>query len=125
MKMNKDVTVPINREARAAIEKQLARERPNSWLFASPMKQETHLNTGIARQWWYKAEELAELKHVPGGAWHMARRGFVMERKDANPKVVAALGGWDNERVMQSIYTQTTFEDMVSIITKEDNNGEA
>ncbi|MCL7971030.1 MAG: site-specific integrase [marine benthic group bacterium] len=122
MKMKRDVTIPINREARAAIEKQIARERPNKRLFPSPMKPKQAVDVATARRWWYKAEELASLKHVPGGAWHMARRGWVMERKEVRAKDAAALGGWKTQRVMEDIYDQATFTDMVKIIQQRENS---
>lgn len=123
MKMNRDVHIPISEAARAAIDKQLVRERPNDWLFASPMKQEVHLNTGIARQWIHRAEELAKLDHLPGGGWHMFRRGFLTQRKGMSEADLAALAGFKNPNIMRSIYQQPTFDDMVRIIqSAEDKN---
>ena len=108
--------VPINAEAQRAIEKQLTRDLLGTWMFPSPMKQDAPLNPGIARQWLQRAEELAELEHVPGGGWHMFRRGFVNLRKGMSETDLAALGGWKNANVMRQVYQKPDFATMSQVV---------
>ncbi len=114
-KMKQESIVPLNEEARAAIDKQFALIRPNDLLFASPMKESKPVSASIARAWLRRAEELAELDHIPGGGWHMLRRGFVTIRKGCSEIDLAALGGWKTPAVMRTIYQQADFDTMVDV----------
>lgn len=116
-KMKRSGLVPLNAEAQRAIESQLARElAPSEWLFPAPMKPETPVSRATARGWLTRAEDLAELDHVPNGGYHMARRGFVTVRKGLPAADLAALGGWKNQNVMCRIYQQADFETMIQVV---------
>ena len=109
--------VPLNAEAQRAIETQLARElAPSEWLFGAPMKPEMPVSRGTAREWFIRAEELAGLKHIPNGGYHMARRGFVTVRKGMSETDLAALGGWKDPNVMRRIYQQPDFATMSRVV---------
>ena len=116
-KMKRSGLVPLNAEAQQAIETQLARElAPSEWLFPAPMKPETPVSRATAREWLKRAEDLAELDHIPNGGYHMARRGFVTVRKGLPAADLAALGGWKNQNVMCRIYQQADFETMIEVV---------
>jgi len=115
-KTHRSGLTPLNAEAQRAIEEQLARELPGEWMFPAPMKPEDPLSKATARQWFLRAEKIAELDHVPGGGWHMARRGFVTLRKGMSEADPAALGGWANPKVMKRIYQTPDFETMTQVV---------
>jgi hypothetical protein len=87
---------PINSEVRAAInrirtERQLKR---SPFLFPSPGRLSKPVSKELARAWLRRAEELAEVAHLDGGAWHPFRRGRATLRKSYPDVDVARTGGW-------------------------------
>jgi integrase len=115
-KTHRSGLTPLNAEAQRAIEEQLARALPGEWLFPAPMKPEDPLSKATARQWFLRAEEIAKLDHIPGGGWHMARRGFVTLRKGQSEADLAALGGWANPKVMRRVYQASDFTTMSEVV---------
>jgi hypothetical protein len=115
-KTHRSGLTPLNAEAQRAIEEQLLRGLPGEWLFPAPMKPEDPLSKATARQWFLRAEEIAGLDHIPGGGWHMARRGFVTLRKGMSEADLAALGGWANAKVMRRVYQSSDFETMSKVV---------
>ncbi len=115
-KMKRESLVPLNAEARAAIDRQLALKRPNGFMFPAPLQETKPVGTTTARDWLRGAEELASLDHIPGGGWHMFRRGFVTMRKGLSEPDLAALGGWKNPNVMRTHYQQPDFDAMSRVV---------
>jgi integrase len=57
-----------------------------------------------ARNWWKKAEALAELKPKRGRGWHSLRRKFASDLMHKPLKVLSELGGWKNPQTILICY---------------------
>jgi len=58
------------------------------------------------RDWWNKAEELAELPRVRQMGWHSFRRKFATELKGTSLKDLCGLGGWKSPQTVLLCYQQ-------------------
>jgi integrase len=97
---------PLTDKALRALE--TAREsnpgRGRTWVLPSPSHPAKPCSRNILRDWWYRAEELAELEHVKGLAWHGLRRKFATEMKDVPLKDLCQLGGWKEPQTILKCY---------------------
>ncbi len=110
--------VPITPTVRAAIERRL-RDRPTigrAYLFPSPTEPNQPVKLRLALAWLRKAERLAGLEHIPGGAFHMFRRKWATERKDLSAIDVAAAGGWATVETLQRVYQKADRETMFEVV---------
>lgn len=97
---------PMTSEASRALRDARA-HRPavgDAWLFPAPEDGSEPCSRHLFRDWWYRAEEKAELKHVKGLGWHGLRRKFADEHRDSSLKEVADLGGWKTPRTISEVY---------------------
>lgn len=83
-----------------------------SWLLPSPEDESKPVSRHLLRDWWYRAEELAELEHIDGLGWHGLRRKFADEHKDVPLKDLAQLGGWKTEQTILKCYQGSDLEAM-------------
>ena len=58
----------------------------------------------LARNWWKKAERLAELEPRKGRGWHSLRRKFASDLMHKPLKVLSELGGWKNPQTILMCY---------------------
>ncbi len=96
----------LTQEALAALEKART-ERPaigDAWLLPAPEDPEQPCSRHLMRDWWQRAEELAEVKHEPGLGWHALRRKFATELKQVPLKDLCQLGGWKEPQTVLKCY---------------------
>lgn len=116
-KMGKAWTAPINKDARAAIDRVLA-DRPGigaAYLFPSPRNPEQAVSKDLASAWLEKCERLAELPHLKQGLWHPFRRSWATARKGLPVQDVMAVGGWTDPSCLTTIYQQPDVDTMVRV----------
>ena len=90
-------------DALAAWQKQRGDKVGAGWVFPAPGEGDEPLQRWGPRGWIKRAETLAKIPHLKGGAWHPFRRGWATARKDKPLKDVAAGGGWtDTGTVLRS-----------------------
>ena len=98
--------LPMNEPAYTALrawKKRRGAKVGGGWVFASPRNPERALEKWAAAPWLQEAERLAKIAHLPGGGWHMLRRGWATARKHMPLQDVAAGGGWtDTATVLKS-----------------------
>lgn len=87
-------------------------------LFPSPDDPRKPIDRFLLDRLLRKAEGLAELKHLPGTAFHGFRRKWASEMQYEPATVVATLGGWKNVAVMQRAYQHTNAEMMVDVLSR-------
>ncbi|HKV51094.1 MAG TPA: tyrosine-type recombinase/integrase [Gemmatimonadaceae bacterium] len=99
---------PLTPEAIMALETARARELRigDSWVFPSPTDPERHCSRHLLRDWWQRAEKLAELPAVRGRGYHSLRRKFATEMKDTPLKDLCHLGGWKDGQTIFKCYQQ-------------------
>jgi integrase len=93
-------------EALAALDRARA-QRPaigDSWLLPAPGDSGQPCSRHLMRDWWRRAEALAEIKHEPGLGWHALRRKFATELKQVPLKDLCQLGGWKEPQTVLKCY---------------------
>ncbi len=76
-KKGKAWTTPINKLARAALDRVLEQRpafNPDGYLFPSPRKPGEPIRGDVASRWLRQAEKLAGVEHLDGSLWHCFRR---------------------------------------------------
>jgi integrase len=74
-------------------------------LFTRPNNPAEALDVRLATRWLRRAERLAKLDPLPGGAFHPMRRSWATARKHMPLKDVAATGGWADTQTLLRCYT--------------------
>ena len=117
-KTRREHTLPMNTTAHAALQRwrKLHPGIGGSWLFSAPKNPRKLLSRSVARHWLARAEELAGLEHIQGGAWHMFRRSWPTQRKHLPLKDVAAAGGWNDTATMLRCYQHADPETTLAVI---------
>lgn len=118
-KLGYEMLVPLNPKARAAIDRTLAQERPNTLLFPCPKDRNRPITKDLARAWHARAEKLAGLPPMKGTCWHAYRRRWVTKRKDLPLPDIAAAGGWKDLRTVQENYMQPDDETKLRVVMWE------
>jgi hypothetical protein len=111
-------TVPVSRELRRVLEAFLV-EHPRigtAPLFASAKRPAQAIDRKEIGKWLLEAERLAELPHLVGGSWHPFRRAWATKRKSFDDVDVMAGGGWKSQKVLKTIYQQTSDEELVEML---------
>jgi integrase len=85
-------------------------------LFPAPNSAAKPVDDQRAIDWLRRAEKLAGLEPLAGGAWHPFRRKWATERKDLSPKDVAAVGGWTDLTTLQKVYQVADQETMEAVV---------
>jgi len=117
-KVGKEWYAPVTPDVRDELER-FRRERPGlgeALLFPAPNNPTKPVSVQIATHWLRRAEKLAELQPLPGGAWHPFRRRWATERKHLSPKDVAAVGGWVDTTTLQKCYQVADEETMEAVV---------
>jgi hypothetical protein len=87
-------------------------------VFPSPRKPTQPITRQIASDWLRKAEDLAGVEHLAGGAWHPYRRKWATERKALPDADVMEAGGWTDERSLKQSYQQSDSETVLAVINE-------
>jgi integrase len=107
-KIGRDWVTPVTPAVRTALEG-LRTERQtvgDVQIFADPRHPGRAVTRHQATGWLRRAEELANLEHLRGGAWHMFRRSWASQRKHLSPTDVAYTGGWKDTTTLLKCYQQ-------------------
>ena len=75
-----------------------------AFVLPSPEDNSKPCSRHVLRDWWLRAEDLAELEHVKGMGWHSLRRKFATEMKDVPLKDLCHLGGWKDAQTVLQCY---------------------
>lgn len=111
---------PLTECAVDALE-QAREEQPGvgeAWVFPSPTDDSKPVSRHLARDWWYRAERLADLEPVEGLGWHGLRRQWADEHREAPLKDLADLGGWKTPRTITEVYQGRDFDSMREVQEK-------
>jgi integrase len=117
-KVGREWWAPVTPEVRDELERR-RRERPavgEALLFPAPNDPASPVSVQIATEWLRRAEQLAKLEPLAGGAWHPFRRRWASERKHLSPKDVAAVGGWIDTTTLQKCYQVADDETMEAVV---------
>lgn len=98
--------VPINAEARAALDAYL-RAHPrvgDAPLFPATGDDAAPVRKVMAGYWLKRAEALAGLPPLERGGWHAYRRQWATERRHLPPQDLMAAGGWRSVQTLQRAY---------------------
>ena len=115
--------VPINEEARQAIDEQLQRRsqdeylKKSDYLFPSPKDLNKPLRYELAAAWLLRAEALAKVPKQKGGLFHPYRRKWATERKGLPLKDVAAAGGWKDTATLLASYQTADMATMITVVS--------
>jgi integrase len=118
-KLKRDWLVPVTAEVRAVFEG-LRKKRPGvgaACVFADPVDPSKPISQQRATRWLRRAEELAELDHLPGGGWHAFRRMWATARKDHPLKDVAFAGGWRDTQTLLKCYQHHDPETLERVVS--------
>ncbi|MBI4540478.1 MAG: tyrosine-type recombinase/integrase [Gemmatimonadetes bacterium] len=117
-KVGRDWVAPVGPGVRDAIER-IRRDRPgvgDAWLFPSPNAADQPLSRNVATDWLRRAEKLAEMEPLPGGAWHPFRRLWATARKHLPVSDVAAAGGWVDTTTLLKSYQRVDAETLLQVV---------
>ncbi len=108
-KIGMEHSPPLSAEAERILE-QARRSRESigdGWLFPSPEDPAKPCSRHLARDWWRRAETLAELPRTSRLGWHSLRRKFVNDLKADTPMAdLCYLGGWKSPLTVMTVYQQ-------------------
>ena len=97
---------PMTRAASEALE--FARSRNpgigDAPVFPAPKDAARGMSRHLARDWWKKAEVLAQLDPKRGRGWHSLRRKFASDLMHVPLKTLCELGGWKSHQTVLSCY---------------------
>jgi integrase len=117
-KVGRDWLAPVTPEVRQELET-YRREHGlvgEALLFPAPNDPTRPVTVQVATDWLRRAENLAEVEPLPGGAWHPFRRKWATERKHLSPKDTAAVGGWTDLTTLQNVYQVADAETMEAVV---------
>ncbi len=113
---------PLSREARAEIDRYLAKSPRvgDVPLFPGSQNEMKVVRRDVASRWLLKAEKMAELPKLHGGVYHPYRRLWASERKALPSVDVAECGGWKDIDTMMSSYVTS---DAATVLRVVENTG--
>ena len=77
----------------------------DAWIFPAPGKPSEPCSRHLFRDWWQRAEALAEIPHSARLGWHSLRRKWATEMKPLLPlKDLCELGGWKDPQTVLKCY---------------------
>ena len=97
---------PVTADTLAALE-EARRENPgigDAPLLPAPKDPSQCFSRWLARDWWKKAEALADLEPKRGRGWHSLRRKFASDLMNQPLKVLCELGGWKTAQTVLQCY---------------------
>ncbi len=84
----------------------------DTWVLPSPTDDSKPISRYLMRDWWHRAEKIAELEHTPGLGWHGLRRKFADDHRHVPLKDLADLGGWETPRTILEVYQGSNLDAM-------------
>lgn len=104
----------LTQEAISALETARSRQLRigDAWVLPSPTDAERRCSRHLLRDWWQRAEKLAELPAVRGRGYHSLRRKFATELKQVPLKDLCHLGGWKDAQTILQCYQQADEDTM-------------
>lgn len=94
----------------------------DGWIFPAPEDSSKRVSRHLVRNWWQRAEKLADLPRAARRGWHSFRRKFVNDLKPDTPMAdLCYLGGWKSPLTVMTVYQQP---DQVTMRTALSNRDE-
>ncbi len=87
-------------------------------IFAAPEARDGIMDRHLFDKWLNHAEKIAKLPKLDGSLWHAYRRKWATERKQSNPKDVAAAGGWKDVSTLLEVYQQSDTESVLAVMSE-------
>jgi integrase len=87
-------------------------------LFAAPEARDGVMDRHLFDKWLSHAEKEAKLPKLDGSLWHAYRRKWATERKQSNPKDVAAAGGWKDVSTLLEVYQQSDETSVLAVMSE-------
>lgn len=119
-----DMWVPLSESCRAAVDLILERNPVigDLYLFPAKRKRETDRpapwSRYYARDLLYRAEKLAKVPHLEGGAFHPYRRKWSTERKNHPTPDIMLAGGWRDARSLERSYQKADPKTVLRVMTE-------
>jgi integrase len=96
------------------------RGRPTSgWVFPAITNESKPVDKRVLTDWMAKAEEKAQLPKLKGGVFHPFRRKFASDLQTEPVKQVMILGGWADQKTMQTCYVQVSDDQLRVLANKQ------
>ena len=93
----------------------------DGWLFPSPEDSSKPCSRHLLRDWWRRAEKLAEIPRTARLGWHSLRRKFVNDMKADTPMAdLCYLGGWKSPLTVMTVYQQADQATMRNALSNRD-----
>src|SRR5437764_4496008 len=114
--------IPLSENCRAAVDLILERNPVigDLYLFPARRKRETDRpapwSRYYARDLLYRAEKLAKVPHLEGGAFHPYRRKWSTERKHLPTADVQLAGGWKDARSLERSYQKADAKTILRVM---------
>jgi integrase len=105
---------PMTEKAELALRGALGRSDSigESPVLPSPTDSRRSVSRNLTRDWWKKAERLAELAPKRGRGWHSIRRKFASDLKQIPLKTLQKLGGWRTHQTILMCYQDADEDEM-------------
>jgi integrase len=87
-------------------------------LFAAPESRDGIMDRHLFDKWLSHAEKVAKQPKLDGSLWHAYRRKWATERKQSNPKDVAAAGGWKDVSTLLEVYQQSDETSVLAVMSE-------
>jgi integrase len=122
-KIGMEHSPPLSGEAVRVLE-QSRRKRESigdGWLFPSLEDSSQPCSRHLLRDWWRRAEKLAEVPRTARLGWHSLRRKFVNDMKADTPMAdLCYLGGWKSPLTVMTVYQQADQTTMRNALSSRD-----
>lgn len=87
-------------------------------VFAAGASKDGMMDRHLFDKWLSHAERVAKLPKLDGSLWHAYRRKWATERKQSNPKDVAAAGGWKDVATLLEVYQQADEQSVLAVMSE-------
>ena len=119
-KKRREATLPLSNQLAAefsAVHEE--RGKPKSgWVFPALTDATKPVDKRVLTDWMLVAEEKAQLPKLEGGVFHPFRRKFASDLQTEPVKQVMVLGGWADQKTMQTCYVQVSTEQLRTLANK-------
>jgi integrase len=119
-KKGREATLPLgDRIAEELAKVHEERGRPfDGWLFPAIKNKEKPVDKRVLTDWMILAEQRANLPKLKGGVFHPFRRKFASDNQAEPVKQVMVLGGWKDQKTMQTCYVQVSNDQLRALANK-------
>ncbi len=117
-KVRKDWIIPVSANLSAALKTAQAKRGGIGELLMFPALNDPTkpVDYRVIARWLQKAEELAGLPHLEGGAYHSFRRMWACQRKHHPARDTATAGGWKDTATLQRVYEAADVETLEAVV---------